>query len=437
VAAGVAAYLGLDATLVRILFVLLALAGGSGVFLYLAGWVLLPTAAEEPSSRPVALRTDSVPAVVGAGVLVLAAWIALGPLDWDGGILVPVLLIGVGVWLLNQRPGGTSTSPAGPAPTGPWAPPSPAGWPPPAGGDQADAPGWPTGGPGHQPVPGAPGGPSRSAQGVPGNRADPTLVRLPGSEPHGPDPTATGPGDPTLTGADATREMAGFVVPPAPPPPPAPWAVPHGPNEPARRARSAPAGPPITSFTLALLAVILGGLLALHAVGAIEVTAVVLSATTLLVLGAGLVVSAFLGRARGLIPLGLLAALALAVSPVVDEVTDHGIGDREVRVASASQLEPLYELGTGRLVVDLRNLDARDLDRPLKVSVGIGRAEVIVPDGVQVVVHGSAGAGDVELFDRSRDGMGVELRGVDGPAGSNVLELDAEVGIGSVAVTRG
>ena len=42
VASGVALYLGIDVTLVRIAFVLLTLVGGIGIPLYLASWLLIP-----------------------------------------------------------------------------------------------------------------------------------------------------------------------------------------------------------------------------------------------------------------------------------------------------------------------------------------------------------------------------------------------------------
>jgi len=51
VAAGVARGLGIDPVLVRIAFVVLALAGGAGVPLYLAGWLLIP---DEVSGQSVA-----------------------------------------------------------------------------------------------------------------------------------------------------------------------------------------------------------------------------------------------------------------------------------------------------------------------------------------------------------------------------------------------
>ena len=42
VCGGLADYSGIDATIVRILFVVLALAGGPGILIYLALWVILP-----------------------------------------------------------------------------------------------------------------------------------------------------------------------------------------------------------------------------------------------------------------------------------------------------------------------------------------------------------------------------------------------------------
>lgn len=51
VAGGLATFLGVDVTLVRVAFVLLGIFGGSGVVLYLAMWLLVPPADE--SDRPV------------------------------------------------------------------------------------------------------------------------------------------------------------------------------------------------------------------------------------------------------------------------------------------------------------------------------------------------------------------------------------------------
>lgn len=42
VCGGLAEYSGIDATLIRILFVIIALAGGGGLLIYLALWLILP-----------------------------------------------------------------------------------------------------------------------------------------------------------------------------------------------------------------------------------------------------------------------------------------------------------------------------------------------------------------------------------------------------------
>jgi phage shock protein PspC (stress-responsive transcriptional regulator) len=49
VAAGIARYLGTDATIVRIVFVALVFIGGAGLPLYLAGWLLIPPEGSEQS----------------------------------------------------------------------------------------------------------------------------------------------------------------------------------------------------------------------------------------------------------------------------------------------------------------------------------------------------------------------------------------------------
>jgi phage shock protein PspC (stress-responsive transcriptional regulator) len=51
VAAGIADYLDVDATIVRIVFAVLTFIGGAGVPVYLAGWLLIP---EEGSDRSLA-----------------------------------------------------------------------------------------------------------------------------------------------------------------------------------------------------------------------------------------------------------------------------------------------------------------------------------------------------------------------------------------------
>ena len=51
VAAGIARYLRVDVTIVRIVFAVLAVMGGAGIPIYLAGWLLIP---EEGAKQSIA-----------------------------------------------------------------------------------------------------------------------------------------------------------------------------------------------------------------------------------------------------------------------------------------------------------------------------------------------------------------------------------------------
>lgn len=49
VCGGVAAYTGIDSTLIRVLFVVFTLLGFSGVFVYIVAWLLMPAESERRS----------------------------------------------------------------------------------------------------------------------------------------------------------------------------------------------------------------------------------------------------------------------------------------------------------------------------------------------------------------------------------------------------
>ncbi|MBR8744388.1 PspC domain-containing protein [Nocardiopsis sp. MG754419] len=49
VCGGIAAYTGIDSTLIRVLFVVFTLLGFSGVFIYIVAWLLMPSESEQRS----------------------------------------------------------------------------------------------------------------------------------------------------------------------------------------------------------------------------------------------------------------------------------------------------------------------------------------------------------------------------------------------------
>jgi signal transduction histidine kinase len=95
VAAGLGRALGVDPTLVRLLFALLTLAGGAGVALYLAAALLMPT---ETGARPRGSRV-----VIGLALLVLAAVVALNGLGLPGFVQGAAVVAAVGAFFLVRR----------------------------------------------------------------------------------------------------------------------------------------------------------------------------------------------------------------------------------------------------------------------------------------------------------------------------------------------
>ena len=114
---------------------------------------------------------------------------------------------------------------------------------------------------------------------------------------------------------------------------------------------------------------------------------------------------------------------------------DGGVGERSYRPATASELRPSYELGAGELVIDLRDVDLPAGDHHLKVGIGAGHAQVLVPEDVCVASTATIGMGGVIVFDRN--GGGIDMDWSDerrAPAGTARLVIDGEVGLGLLDV---
>jgi phage shock protein C len=104
VCGGLGRYLGVDPVLLRIAFVVLAIAGGGGFLLYVVSWILIPEerkgetlGTERPSS------VDTTRLIVG-GTLVAVGTILLLNLSFPrlGRFFWPLALIAVGVAVVIQ-----------------------------------------------------------------------------------------------------------------------------------------------------------------------------------------------------------------------------------------------------------------------------------------------------------------------------------------------
>ncbi len=153
----------------------------------------------------------------------------------------------------------------------------------------------------------------------------------------------------------------------------------------------------------------------------------------LAVVGLGLVVGAWWGRARRLIPLGLLL-LPLAVPAAFLTVPlTGGIGDVDFRPHNVNELRTEYRITGGDLRLDLTALDTGGEPATITASVGLGRLIVVVPDGTPLQLDAHVAWGGLNLLGNQQYGTTladcVERPGNrTSPTGPLVLILETAIG---------
>ncbi|CAN5636935.1 hypothetical protein BH10ACT10_BH10ACT10_27260 [soil metagenome] len=222
--------------------------------------------------------------------------------------------------------------------------------------------------------------------------------------------------DPATSGATTTYAQQ----PPAPP-----WAPTTGPSAPAYQPPRPKRGPKLFGFTLALVAVALG-VLGLYDVAGGSVVATAYPALALTVVGLMLLLGAFVGRAGGLIFLGLVSTAALGVTAVASGV-DFGDGEQvSVAPVTANSVRNDYSISTGRIQVDLSDVsDPGNLDgRVIDVTAQAGEIVVILPTGVRADVQaGIDGPGQIDLPGRGSGGINTNLDGTFGSGAGTVTVI--------------
>lgn len=416
VAGGLALYLGVEARLVRLGFAVLCLFSGAGALLYLAGWLVLPTD-NDADERPLAVNENPPVLVAGVVLAAIALGLMLNGVPWTPEVVIPVALVVGGAWLLNQR----DETPPPPPPPGPPPPP-------------------PT------PPPASPEGPWVA----PPSGDDPPPVEDPRPVDDlvvADEATPAGDGDESDTPPAPDPQVSGFTTQPSvPAPTPSPgsasgtrhWAHPRLDTD--RPDLATTQGLPITSVTLAVLAVVVGGLLVLATAGVDAIGATVVAGFALAVIGAGLVVGSTRprGQSRGLalIPLSLVVLVVLVAGPLVDNGLAGGVGTREVQdLGVSTEAVTVHQLGIGELEVDLRRIDL-SVDREVRVSVGAGYTRILVPREATVMVEATNRAGYIDVLGRLDEGVFNHLEhaspGDDPDTGILTLEVDVTFGYAEV-----
>jgi phage shock protein PspC (stress-responsive transcriptional regulator) len=415
VCSGLADRLGVDVTAVRLGVVALALVTPTVVIAYVVAALVVP------ERRPDQVRVRAQRVHLGRiphPVLVIGAIVAVALVVDDAWWLEPfpaaLALIAVGVWLIAQgHDGGNNLDdglpwPGATAPDGAASPPS-------------------------------------DAEGVDGTAL--------ASAPLGTDPTlfdATAP----FAHAEGTGP-SGEVPPPAPswwsggpgvgvraaPVPPAAGAPPIAAPAPTP---ATPRAPRSRLATVVLAVLLVGGGVAwlLDVVDLVDLDWTDRLALGLVVVGVGLLIAAWRGRAWVLVPVGLLFVLLIVVAEALVVPVDAGMGEQTEVIDTPAELARDHELFAGQLTLDLRDVPVPAGETAtVEASVGAGQMRVLVPDDATVTVDADVRIGEVVSDggpDANESGVGLDERfTLAGAARGPELDLDLFVGFGSLEVTRG
>jgi phage shock protein PspC (stress-responsive transcriptional regulator) len=425
VCGGLGRHLDIDPVVFRILFVVLTFFGGFGLLAYAAAWLFVPADGERDSEARKLLTGRSALAAVAVAVLLVLGFMAMVSTINNGfGHAVPLLLLAtviitVLVWRGEERrqppPGQAQYTAGGWGPNGPQGPYQRQPW------WQRPVPTSPA--PGAAPPGAAAAAPDAPAPPVPGS-PDEAASRPPAageSEP-GPGP---GPAFGAQSGAPGW-EYQGYA------PGQATATLPSR-AEPESRPRR------ISGLTLSGALLILGVLGVLATAGAIHVGWTAGMALAVMAVGAGMVVGGVFGRARALIPVGLVLAVPLILAGALGVPLRGETGDTTWAPSSAAAVASPYDLVAGRGSLDLSAVDPAGGTVYVTAHVGAGQLIVTVPDDVAIDVTAHIGVGRIDFADGSEH-SGLDLtKSFDAPAQGNsrgTIVLDLKTGAGDVEVDR-
>lgn len=159
-------------------------------------------------------------------------------------------------------------------------------------------------------------------------------------------------------------------------------------------------------------------------------------AGVIIAIGVLLAVAAFHGGARWLIAPAVVLAIPLGTVAAADISFGDGIGQREYRPTSVASLPADgYELGVGRLAIDLRRLEwNEDTEIDLDADLGIGEIVIAVPENVCVQAQANASAGQVRVAGDNAEGLDVDFDNDVPDEARPRLNLHAEVDLGQIRV---
>ncbi len=433
VAGGLADYFNVDPLLIRIGFVGLIIFGGAGLVLYVIAWLLIPAVGQDMSPVEALVRWIGLtPQRIGWIAIVVAAILVIFALSSPIGVPVDgssypnygyygaplginptvvfwaVIVVVAGYLLLLRRE----------------APPATAGM--------------------------ADGQHTSTGEGLI-RRVGPTVGRIATFAVVGVAVillinswNLNIPGDSSLLWAIAVM-VVGFFLIRRPSTVPAVSAVALAPAQIAPSRAPAVRRPPspLAWYVYAAVLITVGLLAVVSQLGDVEVAPGQFFGAALAILGIGLVIGAWWGRARILILLALLLVpLALAASFITAPL-EGGIGGLRFTPANAAELRGEYRIIGGELILDLTDLSITAQPVHIAASVAVGQLVVILPPDASVELRARLGAGQVTVFDYykagtilTNAGTSLDERYVRHHLYGPTYILDLQGGIGEVFVTN-
>ncbi|MGQ0847858.1 MAG: PspC domain-containing protein [Actinomycetota bacterium] len=344
VAAAIADRFGIPRWVARLTFAILILGDGAGLLLYLAGWLLIPTEGETESiGKKWANQAHSTRPWVGIALIVVASAILFSTIPFfDGGLVIPVALLVVGILLYR--------------------------------GDLHFTP-------------------------DPARKAERTMTTTSGA-----DTASLGRAE---VGTSASTQLST-----------------------PRPAKPRPPASPLGRLTIGVAIIGLGLLAVIDRLSPmIDAHPRHYFALAIAILGLGVLVGTLFGRARWLIPFGLLIIPAVTGAAIVESAEGSWRTPELIRPSSFAGVDGFYERSAGELVIDLRDLPWNGETIELAAEVGAGTLHLIVPAGVGIDGQGEVGVGELRTDGQNQGGFGLSVPfNVEGERGTIFATLDVGVG---------
>ena len=203
------------------------------------------------------------------------------------------------------------------------------------------------------------------------------------------------------------------------------------PREPAERRPPSP----LAWYVCAAVLIAVGQLALVSQVAHVAVAPGQFFGAALAILGVGLVVGAWWGRARILILLALLLMPLAVAASFITAPLEGGVGDRYYAPVTVAEVRSEYRALGGRLSLDLTGLRTGPRIIHISASVAVGQLMVRLPEGASVEIRSRVGAGDSFVLGSSQDvGTSLDNRLVRHGLDQPTYILDLQAGIGEVYV---